>query len=376
MGSDLETVLVISNSNAGDRSGKGIIEKYVIPLLVAADISYDYHQTKTTQQTGELARQHLARSTAPIVVAGGDGTVHEILNLVSLGGHAPTTHAINPFSLILIPAGTANALYASFWPPSTSDIVSHLLLPQDVPQDVAYKLQSVFSFIEKKSPPYPLSIALAQTYSTNSDITTSAEPCSRTISCVVASTSLHAAILHSAEKYRSSIPGIERFKVAARENIDKWSNARVELLPISSSDPVLIYDPVQKHLTPCSEKGSVSLDGPFFYFLSTVNVDRLEPKFVITPLAKTSPPASEGAFDIVVVRPARKPKYDGNTDEERAALAEMAMEWFDQVYNGGEHIHYTYPAEEGADPVYVTEYFRAGGWNWYPEVYQSSRTCF
>jgi hypothetical protein len=379
MGPDSETVLAIGNPNAGDGSAIEIIEKYVLPLLRAANISCDYHQTTTPQHAGELARQHLGRSAAPIIVAGGDGTIHDILNFVFLDGFAATSasraHAANLLSLILIPAGTANAIYASFWPSSASKMLSHSLLPQDIPPGIAYKLQSVLSFIEKKAPPYPLSIALAQTHPTHSDSTSQADPSARIICCVVASTSLHAGILHSAEKYRSSIPGIERFKVAAGENIHKWSNARVELLPISSRDPVLKYDPAQKHLVPCSEERSVSLDGPFFYFLSTINVDRLEPQFVITPLAKTSPPGSEGAFDVVVVRPARKPKYGGNTDEERAALAQVAMEWFGQVYRGGEHIHYTYPAENGADPVYMTEYFRVGGWNWRPEVYQLSLGC-
>lgn len=371
MSPDSETVLAIGNPNAGDGSGIDIIEKYVLPLLRAAEVSCDYHQTTTAQHAGGLARRHLTGSAAPIIVAGGDGTVHDILNFLFLDSlataNAREAHVGYPLSLILIPAGTANAIYASFWPPSPSEILSHSLLPRDVPPEIAYKLQSVLSFIEKKASPYPLSIALAQIYPTNSNSAPKGDPSSRMISCVVASTSLHAGILHSAEKYRSSLPGIERFKVAAGENIRKWSNARVELLPISSRDPVLKYDPTQKHLAPYSE-GSVSLDGPFFYFLSTINVDRLEPQFVITPLAKTSPLGSEGTFDVIVVRPARKPKYGGNTDEEKAALAQVAMEWFSQVYKGGEHIHYAYPAEDGADPVYTTEYFRVGGWNWLPEV--------
>lgn len=365
-------MLVIGNPNAGDGSGVEIIEKYAIPLLRAAGISYDYHQTMTARQAGELTRLHLTRSTAPIIVAGGDGTIHDILNFVFLDSLAPTDartpHTARQLSLILIPAGTANAIYASFWPPSASNVVSHPLLPQNIPQDIARKLQSVLSFIEKKTPPHPLSIALAQTYPANNNGTYSADPSPRIISCVVASTSLHAGILHGAEKYRSSIPGIERFKKAAEENIQKWSNARVELLPISSREPVLKYDPVQEHFTPCTEEGKVFLDGPFFYFLSTTNVDRLEPQFVITPLAKTLPPTSEGAFDVVVVRPSRKPKYGGDTDEERAALVQVAIEWFGQAYKGGEHIHYTYPGEEGADPVYMTEYFRVGGWDWHPKV--------
>lgn len=44
-----------------------------------------------------------------------------------------------------------------------------------------------------------------------------------------------------------------------------------------------------------------------------------------------------------------------------------ATKWFDAVYSDGNHIHLPYN-EDREDPVYMTEYFRVGGWQWIPSV--------
>lgn len=378
MALDSESVLVIGNPNAGDGSGPLTLEQYVLPLLKGANVLSSYHKTSSVQEAGELIKGHITRSTGPVVLAGGDGTVHDALNhvlLEKISGSAGETHSTLPFSLILVPTGTANALYSSFWPPVSPSAapvpIVHRLLPADISPETAYKLQSVLAFVDKTgSSPRPLAIAHAQIFASSENGKTPSNPTSSILSCVVNSTSIHAGILHTAEKYRATIPGIERFKVAAGENIDNWGLATVDLQPPPGEQSILKYDPVAKKLAPFTEPGTISLDGPFFYFLSTINVNRLEPQFVTTPLALTSPPDGATALDVVIVRPQRKPGYAGDTADERASFVPIVMDWFGQVYNGGEHIHFKYPQNDGAEgePVFVTEYFRVGGWKWHPKV--------
>ncbi|KAF8321819.1 hypothetical protein DL93DRAFT_2072752 [Clavulina sp. PMI_390] len=373
-----ESVLVIGNPGAGDGTGPAFLEQHVLPLLKASNLSYDFRKTSSAEEAGELIRAHTARSTLPIVLAGGDGTVHDALNYIYLKevveGAGDST-SIPALSLILVPTGTANALYNSVWPPSTAESKGrHPLLPEDTAPETTYKLHSVLAFLDayksqketssSATSGRPIAIALAETFnpSAPSDPSSAPAPTKAILSCVVNSTSLHAGILHTAEKYRASMPGIERFKVAAQDNILNWSRAHVELVPPLGEASVLKYDPSTKQLSPSQEENG-KLDGPFFYFLSTINVDRLEPQFVTTPLAQTAPPPDGAALDVVVVRPAHKPGYTGDSEESRKAFVDVVMAWFGAVYSNGTHLDHKYPESE----VFMTEYYRVGGWKWFPQ---------
>lgn len=122
--------------------------------------------------------------------------------------------------------------------------------------------------------------------------------------------------MHDSESLRATIPGIDRFKVAAKQNSTKWYNSHAKLLPIASLGVVQLYDPESKifrdHPDADEDDPIVDLHGPFVYFVSTVNVDRLEPAFRITPLAKDITP-SEATCDIVVIRPFEDPTVEMDT---------------------------------------------------------------
>lgn len=370
---------MIANPNAGDGTGPEFLQKHVVPLLESAGIACSYHQTSKASEAGALIKKHIAQSTSAVVLAGGDGTVHDALNqlfLDEITSTGVTSQRSATFTVILVPTGTANAMYHSFWLPTTGEAEAKLL-PANVDPEIAPKLHSVLAYISNvKNPssatPRPISVALAQTYPPEGST-----PTHSILSCVVNSTSIHAGILHTAEKYRATIPGTERFKVAAGENIHNWGLADVELLPPPGEASVQKYDPVEKVLAPSSGSAGetqTGLEGPFFYFLSTINVNRLEPTFVTTPLALRSPPLN-GAMDVVVVRPKRLEGFSEDTPQTREKFVAPAMEWFGQIYSGGEHIHHTYK-EEGGGSVYMTEYFRVGGWKWTPTVRWSSIISF
>ena len=170
------TLIVLINPACGNRSAPSFFNEYVLPLLKAHNISVD-HTIQTTSPEHAPSFISQFHESITVILGSGDGTLHEIINKV------PS----QPVHFVLVPCGTANALYSSFFP------------QQEGQDQVAYRLQSLLSFINKKS---PSSLPLATTtFSSNSQIT---------LSAVVVSTSLHASILHHSEGLRNQFPGIER----------------------------------------------------------------------------------------------------------------------------------------------------------------------
>jgi len=359
--------LVIYNPVGGDRAAKEFVEAHVLPLLKTSNVPIaKIVETDHAGHAGAAAFEFVDSTVSgplEIIVASGDGTIHEIISTIAL---APSYKNRSPdiptqVNLVLVPCGTANALYSS------------LFLPKPNDDPVQYKLQGIHAFI-KRAKPVPLTLAIT-------DILT--QPAGKgsvpvreqaTISAVVTSTALHASILHDSEALRSEIPSMERFKVAARQNITRWYSGCAKLLPSKSTGVVEIWNPFDKEFVPHAESDEedpyVDIDGPFAYFLSTVNVDRLEPTFQITPLVTAEPRA--GAFlDMVVIRPYRDASLSGlEAEEERIRFAEKSGTVLGAVYQSGNHINLRYDSTgkivSAGEGELVVEYFRCGGWEWIP----------
>ncbi|KAG8966338.1 hypothetical protein FRC03_012135 [Tulasnella sp. 419] len=310
------------------------------------------------------------------MIAGGDGTIHEVVNeLVSAKLPSPPD-----LDLIIWPAGTANALYAALYPTVAFSPDHHDLLPPGTDDQTAYKMKSILAFLHHRRNPgantIPRDLALARTQLFDSQN----EPTEGLISIVVASASLHALILHTAERLRAEIPGLDRFKEAARRNITSWSDSNVRIFGLDGKtmDGIQIYDPSSDALVPLKassgevddEEHPLVLEGPFAYFLSTVNVDRLEPTFTITSLFTTHPPPKdEVTMEIVVIRPARDPAMSQYTKEypteARVQFAQtITQKALYSAYDKGAHVKLRYEEENGGEPI--VEYYRAGGWEWTP----------
>jgi len=359
--------LVIYNPVGGDRAAKEFVEGHVLPLLKTSDVPIaKIVETEHAGHAGAAAFEFVDSTVSgplDIIVASGDGTIHEIISTIAL---APSYKNRSPdiptqVNLVLVPCGTANALYSS------------LFLPKPNDDPVQYKLQGIHAFI-KRAKRIPLTLAIT-------DILT--QPAGKgsvpvrekaTVSAVVTSTALHASILHDSEALRAGIPSMERFKVAARQNITRWYSGCAKLLPSGSTGVVEIWNPFDKEFVPHAESDEddpyVDIDGPFAYFLSTVNVDRLEPTFQITPLVTAEPRA--GAFlDVVVIRPYRDASLSGlEAEEERKRFAEKSGAVLGAVYQSGNHINLRYDSTgkivSTGEGELVVEYFRCGGWEWIP----------
>ena len=171
------TLIVLINPACGNRSAPSFFDNHVYPLLKAHKISVDHAIQTTSPEHAPSFISQFHDHPITVILGSGDGTLHEIINKVSF----------QPIHFVLVPCGTANALYSSFF------------LLQEGEDQVAYRLQSLLAFINKKA---PSSLSLATTtLSSDSQIT---------LSAVVVSTSLHASILHHSETLRDQYPGIER----------------------------------------------------------------------------------------------------------------------------------------------------------------------
>ncbi|PPQ90125.1 hypothetical protein CVT25_012294 [Psilocybe cyanescens] len=329
-------LVAIINPASGHNAAEQFFADHVLPLLDNVD------HVLTTNAAGH-AEQFIRDLPDPltVVLGSGDGTLHEIINAL------PN----RLITFVLVPCGTANALYASLFP------------PKDDQETTAYKLQSVQAFINKAT---PVHLSLASTSISGSP--------TASLSSVVVSTSLHASILHHSEALRQTHPGLERFKIAAEQNSTKWYKSRANILPIPSRGLVEIYDPKSNKFIPhpdsTTDSPALELHGPFTYFLSTVNIDRLEPQFRISPLARAIPPPP-ATCDIVVLRPLRDPSIAQDDEQSRVSYVPKVWKVLGGAYQDGAHIQFTYAAngeiETAGDGPPVIEYYRAGGWEWVPD---------
>ncbi|KAF7359499.1 Sphingoid long chain base kinase 4 [Mycena sanguinolenta] len=354
-------LLVIYNPVCGDSTTKSFFDEHVLPLLqesgkVPDKVVATTHPNHAGEVLVEFLNQHEGEIT--VVLGSGDGTLNEcITTLSSAAFTGARLNTVPKVVFVLVPCGTANALYSTKLPP-----------PPDGMLDMTYRLQSVKSFIAGAKT-IPLTLAIT---------TLSSPPSARTrprakISAVVVSTCLHASILKDSEALRKEMPGLERFKVAAQQNSTKWYNSWVKLLPAAGAEAVQIYDldtqTFVDHPDSHSNDPIVDLDGPFVYFLSTVNVDRLEPAFMISPLSSRIPPTG-AACDLVIVRPFRSPNVTVDTPEAREAFVPTLWKVLGDAYRQGSHINLRYNNKgevttEGDGPS-VVEYIRCGGWEWHP----------
>ena len=233
-------LLAIYNPVCGNGNARTFFHDTVIPLLQ----QYGKRPSKIVETThtghaGQVLVDYLKEVDGPlsVVLGSGDGTLHEIV--CALDQHASAVQG-RELGFVLVPCGTANALYSSLFPETAQEI--------DSPQA---KLKSIRAFLDAASSPSTRSITLTLARTTLTSAAADGNARSSTsISVVVASTSLHASILHDSEALRAAHPGIERFKIAAQQNISRWYDAEVRLLPASASMPVQMYDPSRREFVP------------------------------------------------------------------------------------------------------------------------------
>ena len=315
-------VQVILNPTSGDKkAAEAIYASNLKPLLDKSELRHVLTRTEKPGHASQIVQDFLsqqAQRKVVFVLLGGDGTTHETLNGVheyfkSVQGSAklPTVE------LAIVPTGTANALYAGLYPPSSSKG------EESGADDQEWRLKSFRSLLasltrssdpaSSQRPQNGELIPLTMTLATLSSSTSSSQDV-QLISHLITSHAFHASILQDSDspELREKYPGIERFKVAAGMNVLRWTNfptstasdtkseraGTVRLLPYASEglknggkQTLQKYDGrtrAWKQVKLASEGaeagGHLELDGPFFYFAS-LTTDRLEPTFVPGPFS-------------------------------------------------------------------------------------------
>ena len=197
-------LLILHNPVCGSHSAKSFTEDHILPLLKQYNITVDLVlDTRYAGHAGELVANYLRLTTdLTLVLVSGDGTLHEVVNNYNFtGSQAVNDHrAALPqarIAVVLVPAGTANALYSSFFPPAKEETSA-----------VEYKLRSLRAFLDGKER-VPLTLGVT-TFLPPTSGESQAHP--RTaVSGVVTSAALHASILYDSEELRHEYPGIERY---------------------------------------------------------------------------------------------------------------------------------------------------------------------
>ena len=346
----LPSVEVVLNPSSGARLAPAFFERTLEPLLRSLEAPFRLWTTEH-EGDGERVGRELAakiraegKAGAVVFVLGGDGSSYELIN----GVFAPpaSTSSLPPppppfvLDLVPLPLGTANALYshlhhrpagqdAEDGPDGESSGSSSKRrrssawwrrhLPKGTTTEDEARLASVGAWLDVQGRPdgqrhrrarLPLTrttfhpaLTTEGTVGAGRHAQSTSPPSlpRPTISHIVLSLALHAALLHLSEALRETEPGIERFKRAAEQVL----HVRHEGSLTFGDDGTTTtrWDPRRRSFEPIS---AATVDGPFAYLLSTPFVARLEPSFLVAPLLSGLAPADVGrSMDVLVLRPDR-----------------------------------------------------------------------
>lgn len=397
---------VVINPAAGGRISERLFTEEIEPRLKAKSRRFDVHRTESPGDGARIAsliRSSMGKEAEEleVILVGGDGTTHEFINgLMGQPGSQGRYTSPPRTSIALVPAGTANALYASLYPPDQGGASAE-------EEGDAWRLKSLEKMLDTEGSGslYPLALASVSTTAGDSG---SGDEEKTTLAHLITSHALHASILADSEALRATHPGIERFKMAAEQNTVVWTQATLKLRPLDTqSNAVFRYDPFTKAFV---KEDASTLDGPFVY-VACLSTDRLEPHFVPGPFsgpARSCPEPRlarpEDALDLLLIRPCRDPTVvqslkrsideiqDWSGDDTADVRIQFAQKrlgpiMFKGVYSGGKHVAFTYPAQpdgemdeasEGKEnQVIACEYIRCGGYEWTPAQAdaKAKRTC-
>jgi len=93
---------IISNAHAGARHAPLAIEHLVVPLLAAAGVGCAVHPTQSEGHAGALAARLVQAGTQTLLLAGGDGTVGEVVNGLLLEDGAELAPLEERLGLVLV----------------------------------------------------------------------------------------------------------------------------------------------------------------------------------------------------------------------------------------------------------------------------------
>ncbi|KAG7665174.1 uncharacterized protein J8A68_001230 [[Candida] subhashii] len=227
-----------SGTGRSSSSSNDIYHTIINPLFKLLDINYQYFKTISSKSISKFANQFNPQYASTIIFISGDTSINEFINGLPTG----TTNDNNKISIFPIPNGTGNSLALS-------------LNLQD-------QLSALTTLLTSTNPPHPLHLYTIQ-FPTGSYLSLHNEKHSEITHklnfLVVFSWAFHASLVADSDTPELRKHGLERFKIAAANNLNQE----------------------QKYDAECYIN-SKKIDGPFAYWLVTGS-DRFEPTFEISP---------------------------------------------------------------------------------------------
>ncbi|KAF9412299.1 hypothetical protein BGZ94_001079 [Podila epigama] len=245
-------------------------------------------ESTTTTTTTTSTPPRLKSVTLQIMVVGGDGTVHEIVNgiLRGLEGTEFISDEFRPrIEFGIIPEGTGNAIATSIGATKIDDALEKFFDQSTV--------QFGVMTVSTRS-----SLEDGEVTSKTDNATGALGPWQpRVYSVVVNSFGLHCATVYDSEEFRHL--GNERFRQAAMKNIEHLKQYKGK---VSIHGLATCFDR-RSHLDAVSAEGEIGvvLPGPFTYFLASKQA-YLEPGFQPAPFARAEDPW----IDLLVVQNANQ----------------------------------------------------------------------
>lgn len=345
-----KAVHIICNPQAGRGKAQEVLSSLVLPLFARLGIQPDLCLTSSAQEATDygarvkstgISSNSETHNNVLLVVLGGDGSLSALAaGLLSKDTQDEQVQRSNAdssgshFTLAIIPVGTANALFHYFYPFHKSILASlaAALSPSSTPASLP-----------------ALSVA----------ITKRDGSAARSLGLVVASTALHASILHDSEALRPTIPGVDRFKRAAEQN---WTRTYAGSLQLDGKTHVQQYDPSTQAFVKVGIPPSIPSSN--WVYLNGLLSDRLEHNFIVAP--KRTPECAN-KMDVVCIQ---RPDTDKVSDE---AFSAALLKVVQAMYSGGTHVDLVWVgdelqpwSQESKLEDLAVKYWRCAGYTWTP----------
>ncbi|KAK7207929.1 ATP-NAD kinase-like domain-containing protein [Myxozyma melibiosi] len=241
-------VTVINSANAGARTGEAVYTSLLRPLFKELGVVHEYILTESKSSIQSFAGS-LVPESGPhtIVILSGDTSIHELINSLR-----PISEATD-LTILPIPTGSGNALMTSL--------------------DLGSPTSAMFSMLHGSVRPLRPFYGSFPPGSKEVIPPTDDEPdgLTRIFALVVVSWAIHAALVGDSDSPEYRKLGNDRFKIAAKENLERGAAWHGKLSYVSSSGGKL--EPVE-------------LEDLEHSYVLTTSISSLEPGFKIAPTAK------------------------------------------------------------------------------------------
>lgn len=316
----LQSLTIINSIASGANQSSGIYCSVLQPLLKRFSVPHEYVETTSADTIPNLAKS-LVESAQTVLVMGGDTSVVEFANALTDQQHTARQHV----NLVCVPTGSGNAISLSIGHTSIAHSLSRLFLGQLKPF-ANFKVQ------------FPAGARIIKPETVLPDtfppVGEGAAPLTHLHTFAVASWAFHAALVADSDsaEYRRQYPGVERFKMAAEDNLKRAQSYTLtaNLAPSSTTltkktTAVRLNGPLHSRQNQTQTQDPITTLAGAYSYLNFLLVNQLEKGYLISP--STHAPSSLDLHLVAV-------PFRGSDAAAAAELGSIMM----APYRNGSHV--------------------------------------